>query len=66
MSLQGLARNEEALVHVEKGISLMERGLGAGHPDLAILLSNQGEILNALRKHQEARRSFEREGYLGA
>jgi tetratricopeptide (TPR) repeat protein len=34
--------------------------LGAAHPDLAIQLGNHGEILNALRRPADARKSFER------
>jgi tetratricopeptide (TPR) repeat protein len=60
MSLQGLGRSEEALAHLDRAVALLERGLGSGHPDLGLSLSNRGEILNALRRYSEARQSFER------
>ena len=55
-----MGRYEEALVHIERAITIVERGLGAAHPDLAIQLNNHGEILNALHRYAEARKVFER------
>ena len=55
VELAGLARNQEALAHVDRAVALIENGLGAGHPDLATQLNNRGEILNALGRQREAR-----------
>ena len=60
VELAGLARNQEALTHVDRAVRLLENGLGASHPDLATQLSNRGEILAALGRSREARQSFER------
>jgi tetratricopeptide (TPR) repeat protein len=58
--LAELGRYNEALVHIERSLALLEGGLGAAHPDLALQLANHGEILNALGRPREALRSFER------
>ena len=60
VELAGLARNQEALTHVDRAVALIENGLGASHPDLATQLNNRGEILDALGRQREARQSFER------
>src|SRR4029079_1923452 len=60
IALAELALNQEALTHVDRAVTLLENGLGAGHPDLAAQLSNRGDILDALGRHREARQSFER------
>jgi tetratricopeptide (TPR) repeat protein len=60
VSLADAGRNQEALVHSDRAITLVENGLGAGHPDVAIVHSNRGEILNALGRFGEARQAFER------
>jgi hypothetical protein len=49
-----------ALTYIDRAVTLLENGLGAAHPDLATQLSNRGEILNALGRYGEARKSFER------
>jgi tetratricopeptide (TPR) repeat protein len=50
----------EALLHIERGIKILEAGVGAAHPDLAVQMNNHGEILNALKRYDEAERVFER------
>ena len=60
MALHQLGRDDEALVHLDRSIRLLEKGLGAGHAELADQLSNRGEILNAVGRFGDARRSFER------
>src|SRR6185312_15510304 len=57
---QALARNQEALEHVDRSLAILENGLGASHPELAIQLNNRGEILDALGRAREARSSFEK------
>jgi tetratricopeptide (TPR) repeat protein len=59
MSLQGLGRSAEALLHVDRSIAVIESGLGVGHPDVAISLNNKGEILNALGRYDDARQAYE-------
>jgi hypothetical protein len=58
--LAALARNQEALTHVNRAITLIEAGYGAGHPVLAAQLNNRGEILAGLGRQREARQDFER------
>jgi tetratricopeptide (TPR) repeat protein len=58
--LQDLGRNQEALAHVDRAITIGTHGLGAEHPDVAVQMSNRGEILNALGRYRDARQSFER------
>jgi tetratricopeptide (TPR) repeat protein len=41
-------------------VALVEKGLGTGHPDLAMDISNRSEVLNALGRYVEARAGFER------
>jgi eukaryotic-like serine/threonine-protein kinase len=60
VELAGLARNQEALVHVDSSVALIENGYGASHPVLAAQYNNRGEILAALGRQREARQSFER------
>jgi tetratricopeptide (TPR) repeat protein len=51
---------EVSLAHNERASAILEEALGAAHPELAICLSNAGEMLNALHRFEDARRSFER------
>ena len=60
-----VGRNEDALAHIDASSRILEEGLGADHPDLAMQLSNGGEILNALNRYPEARRVI-REGLRGS
>jgi tetratricopeptide (TPR) repeat protein len=53
-------RLEDALAHANRSIELLRNGLGDGHPELATAWNNDGEILNSLRRHADARKSFER------
>jgi tetratricopeptide (TPR) repeat protein len=58
--LHEMGRNDEALVHADRGVMILQAKLGAGHPDLARLFNNLGEILNGLGRFQSARERFER------
>ena len=58
--LQDLGRHQEALAHVDRAIEILSHGLGAEHPEVAVQVSNRGEILNALGRYRDARQSFER------
>ena len=52
-------RDTEALPHIERSIALIEKGLGAAHPEFAMQLE-PGEILNTPGRSGQARQSFER------
>jgi serine/threonine-protein kinase len=54
-----MGQSEEALSHLDRAIALLRKGLGSEHPEIAPLISNRGEVLNALGRYEEARRSFE-------
>src|SRR5262249_4303520 len=45
---------------IERSLTLLEHGLGAAHPDLAMQMNNRGDILNALARYRDARETFER------
>jgi tetratricopeptide (TPR) repeat protein len=59
-ALQELGRSQEALVHIDRSVRILEGGLGSGHPDLGHGFSNRGEILISLGRYREARQSFEK------
>ena len=56
--LQEAGRNEQALAHVDRALAILKSRLGSEHPTIANALSNRGEILNGLKRYQEARQSF--------
>ncbi len=60
IALQEQGRNADALAHNNRAIDIISKGLGADHPDLAMPFNDEGEILNAMARSPEARRSFER------
>jgi serine/threonine protein kinase/tetratricopeptide (TPR) repeat protein len=60
IALAELGRSQEALVHIQRSVTVLEHGLGEAHPETAFQLGNYGEILNALGRPAEARRVFER------
>jgi tetratricopeptide (TPR) repeat protein len=58
--LQEAGRYEEALAIDASTAEMLSRSLGNDHPWVARVLNNEGEVLNILRRHGEARRVFER------
>ncbi len=58
--LQDAGRYEEALAIDASTAEMLARSLGNDHPWVARVLNNEGEVLNILHRHAEARSAFER------
>src|SRR5207344_2596173 len=58
LALSQAGRPAEGLGYNQRGVEILRKALGAGHPEVEMQLSNRGEILNALGRYEEARALF--------